>query len=156
VEAVRRGRREEFSHFRWEGEVPDPQDEATFLRSKIDLRLRLVGEHKALFDYYRALIRLRKELAPLRSLSKKDMEVRDFPEERVICLRRWHGGEQVFFAASFNDVPVKLKAPFAGHWRQVLDSSSGKWAGRGDSFSGMIEGLLHMSPHSICLYRMAA
>src|SRR5437667_2761407 len=30
VEAVRRGRREEFAAFGWEGTVPDPQDEGTF------------------------------------------------------------------------------------------------------------------------------
>jgi maltooligosyltrehalose trehalohydrolase len=36
VEAVRRGRREEFASFGWAGEVPDPQDEATFRRSKLD------------------------------------------------------------------------------------------------------------------------
>lgn len=156
VEAVRRGRREEFSHFQWEGEVPDPQAEATFLRSKIDIGLRLGGQHKALFDYYKTLIRLRKELSPLRNLSKEEMEIRDFPEEKVICVRRWHGGQQVLLAASFNDGPVKLKVPLAGRWEQVLDSASERWAGRGGAFSGMIEGLLQMGPHSICLYRMTA
>jgi maltooligosyltrehalose trehalohydrolase len=35
VEAVRRGRREEFRSFDWAGEVPDPQDAGTFLRSKL-------------------------------------------------------------------------------------------------------------------------
>ena len=34
--AVRKGRQEEFKRFSWAGEVPDPQDEQTFLRSKID------------------------------------------------------------------------------------------------------------------------
>ena len=32
VEAVRRGRREEFARFTWKGEVPDPQAEETFLQ----------------------------------------------------------------------------------------------------------------------------
>jgi maltooligosyltrehalose trehalohydrolase len=31
VEAVRTGRKEDFSSFGWEGKVPDPQDERTFL-----------------------------------------------------------------------------------------------------------------------------
>src|SRR5207302_1718063 len=35
IEAVRRGRREEFEEFEWEGEPPDPHDEATFFRSKL-------------------------------------------------------------------------------------------------------------------------
>ena len=36
VEAVRRGRREEFAAFGWQDAVPDPQDEQTFLRSHLD------------------------------------------------------------------------------------------------------------------------
>ena len=30
IEAVRKGRKEEFSAFAWEGEIPDPHDEKTF------------------------------------------------------------------------------------------------------------------------------
>ena len=30
IEAVRKGRREEFAAFKWKGEPPDPQDEGTF------------------------------------------------------------------------------------------------------------------------------
>ena len=36
VDAVRRGRREEFAAFAWQGEPPDPQDIATFQRAKLD------------------------------------------------------------------------------------------------------------------------
>ena len=31
IEAIRKGRASEFAHFEWEGHVPDPQDEETFL-----------------------------------------------------------------------------------------------------------------------------
>lgn len=34
-EAVRRGRREEFAEFGWSGEIPDPQEERTFLASQL-------------------------------------------------------------------------------------------------------------------------
>ncbi len=34
IEAVRKGRQDEFAAFTWEGEVPDPQDETTFRNSK--------------------------------------------------------------------------------------------------------------------------
>jgi len=57
--AVRKGRREEFKDFAW-NEVPDPQDAETFTRSKLDWNLRH-SENPAL-DWYKALIRLRKEL----------------------------------------------------------------------------------------------
>src|SRR5205823_2004810 len=38
IEAVRHGRKAEFSSFKWTGEPPDPQDEQTFERSKLNHR----------------------------------------------------------------------------------------------------------------------
>lgn len=57
--AVRTGRREEFKDFAW-NEVPDPQAAETFERSKLDWS-RTQGENPTL-DWYKALIKLRKEL----------------------------------------------------------------------------------------------
>ena len=62
-EAVRRGRREEFAAFGWDPEeVPDPQDANSFERSK--LRWSELDEpfHRRMLEWYRALIRLRKQL----------------------------------------------------------------------------------------------
>src|SRR5262249_39093325 len=36
VEAVRKGRTEEFKSFGWQGTVPDPSEPATFLRSRLN------------------------------------------------------------------------------------------------------------------------
>src|SRR5690606_31726712 len=35
VEIIRKGRKEEFHYFNWEGEVPDPQAEETFQQCKL-------------------------------------------------------------------------------------------------------------------------
>src|SRR6185503_2081252 len=48
IEAVRQGRRAEFAAFDWRGEVPDPQDEATFLSAKLRHELRESGQNKML------------------------------------------------------------------------------------------------------------
>ena len=40
IEAVRKGRGDEFSSFEWAGELPDPQSEKTFLDSKLDWESR--------------------------------------------------------------------------------------------------------------------
>jgi maltooligosyltrehalose trehalohydrolase len=60
--ATREGRRREFAAFAtFAGEeVPDPQDEATFERSK----LTRAGEPEGLHDLYAALLRARRELPP--------------------------------------------------------------------------------------------
>jgi maltooligosyltrehalose trehalohydrolase len=62
--AVSEGRRQEFAAFEWEdriaaSDVPDPQDRATFERSKLDWSDLAQPEHRALWDWYRGLIALR-------------------------------------------------------------------------------------------------
>ena len=61
VEAVRRGRREEFAAFGWEGRVPDPQDEQTFSRSHLDHSLKEKEPHRTLLRFYQRLIQIREE-----------------------------------------------------------------------------------------------
>jgi maltooligosyltrehalose trehalohydrolase len=66
AEAVRTGRRREFAAFGWKAdEVPDPQDEATFTRSRLDWDERERGEHAALLDWHRRLIALRRRVPAL-------------------------------------------------------------------------------------------
>jgi maltooligosyltrehalose trehalohydrolase len=64
--AVRDGRRAEFAAFGWAPDaIPDPQDEATFARSKLDWRERQREPHAEILEWYRELIRLRGTLADL-------------------------------------------------------------------------------------------
>ncbi|CDR05828.1 malto-oligosyltrehalose trehalohydrolase [Streptomyces iranensis] len=61
AEAVRSGRRREFAAHGWAaGDVPDPQDPATRLRSCLDWREPEREPHRALLDWYRRLIALRR------------------------------------------------------------------------------------------------
>jgi maltooligosyltrehalose trehalohydrolase len=63
------GRRAEFGALGWQGlTVPDPQARDTFQRSCLDWRERSVGEHAAAFEWYRALIRLRRQVPELTAL----------------------------------------------------------------------------------------
>ncbi len=64
--AVGAGRREEFAEHDWpDVEVPDPQDPATFSRSKLDWAELEKPAHAGMLDFYRRLIALRKELPEL-------------------------------------------------------------------------------------------
>jgi maltooligosyltrehalose trehalohydrolase len=66
--AVSEGRQREFREFGWRPEdVPDPQDPATFWRSKLNWAEIGQGEHAKLLDWYRELIRFRKETPALRA-----------------------------------------------------------------------------------------
>jgi maltooligosyltrehalose trehalohydrolase len=64
--AVSEGRRREFVAFGWDpSEVPDPQDRATFERSKLDWSEPKDQPHADLLEWHRRLIRLRKETPAL-------------------------------------------------------------------------------------------
>ena len=140
VEAVRRGRRDEFAAFGWQAEPPDPQDEATFLRVKLNHKLRLDGRFNALLQFYRQLIRLRKELAPLARLSKEDCEVIGFENERVLVLIRRSEGEQVLLAFNFNHSQSSISLPLSeGRWYRVLDSTDLRWHGAGSTLPPEIQ-----------------
>lgn len=153
VEAVRKGRKQEFETFAWKGEPPDPQAEATFKQSQINHSLREKGQHKVLFELYRQLIHMRKALPALALMSKDHMDVRDFASERVLFIRRWdytpYGsrlsptdrsqakdeteqcyleGHEVVILLHFGPDTTTLTLPFpSGHWRLLIDSSDICW-----------------------------
>jgi maltooligosyltrehalose trehalohydrolase len=61
AQAVRDGRREEFAAHGWsEDDVPDPQDPATFERSRLDWGELDKDGHSELLDWHRRLIALRR------------------------------------------------------------------------------------------------
>lgn len=62
ADAVRQGRRREFAEHGWRAEdVPDPQARATVLGSVLDWTEPAREPHAALLDWYRRLIRLRRD-----------------------------------------------------------------------------------------------
>ncbi|HEX5164112.1 MAG TPA: DUF3459 domain-containing protein, partial [Thermomicrobiales bacterium] len=140
AKAVSEGRRTEFSRFEWADEVPDPQDEATFQRSKLDHTLRESGRHKAINDLYRELLRLRRELPALAHLSKDDQQVIAYEVEQVLYVHRWHAEIEVVLALNFAETPVEIMLPIpAGDWRRVLDTADERWGGEGVETAESVE-----------------
>jgi maltooligosyltrehalose trehalohydrolase len=132
IEAVRKGRLEEFAAFEWKLEPPDPQDEATFLRAKLNHQLRQGGHHRTLREFYRELIRLRKALAPLARLSKAHCEISAYEKQRVMLMRRWKDDQSDLIFFNLNDAEVSLAAAIPnGDWRKIFDSAAPQWDGPG-------------------------
>lgn len=131
IEAVRKGREEEFARFNWPHKLPDPQDESTFLRSKMDWELQNGGKHKIIREYYQELLALRARIPALGELSKSDQEVVVFAEQNALFVRRWNGDSQVFIAFHFGETVVEIDAPVRkGRWKKVMGSGdSGAPAG---------------------------
>jgi maltooligosyltrehalose trehalohydrolase len=157
VEAVRRGRKEEFAWLAAEGEPPEAQAEETFLRSKLELALRHKDEHATLLGFYRTLLRLRREVAPLAFLSKEQMSVVTYEEAKVLLIRRWHAGEEVAVALCFSRSEERVEIAVRGLWRKLLDSTEAAWGGSGSALREELDSsggvALTLKPRSAVLYR---
>jgi len=88
IEAVRRGRREEFEEFEWQGEAPDPHDEETFRRSRLNWSLKSRDHHAELWRLYRDLLRKRRETPALRDLDLTKVETIADDEQRTLIVKR--------------------------------------------------------------------
>ena len=157
VEAVRAGRREEFAAFGWAGDPPDPQDEQTFLRSKLHPEIRREGHHRVLWDLYRELLLLRRERPSLANLSKADVTA--WPDEQtgVLVVLRWSESEEALLLFHFDDELAEVDIPFLGApWRRVLDSAEPMWGGPGTLSPEEVDvdrdGLVALQPNSFALY----
>ncbi len=134
IEAVKGGRKEESRAFGWRGDLPDPQRKKTFLRSKIEWGKRDKGKNRALLDFYKNLIRLRKETPALSELDKEALDVWGIEGKKVLFMRRWKNGDRnhVFCSFNFNEADLVLTAFLPeGRWQKVLDSSDRAWHGPG-------------------------
>ena len=87
--AVSEGRRREFASFGWAPEdVPDPQAEATFERSRLDWSEVGSGAHAELLAWHRDLIRFRRSRPELTDGRLDRVEVQIDEDARHLTLRR--------------------------------------------------------------------
>jgi maltooligosyltrehalose trehalohydrolase len=116
--AVADGRRAEFAGFGWPaGDIPDPQDEATFLRSKLDWSQLDAGEHADVLAWYRELIALRRARPELTDPRLDRIRAGYDEGERwlVVCRGRLR------IAASLGPSPRRL--PLAARGAAILAAS---------------------------------
>lgn len=134
VDAVREGRREEFAAFDWKNELPDPQDEATFLEAKLDHDLSRQGNHSILRQFYRELIRIRRETPALSNLSKDEMEVSACERTGTLFVFRWSSLNEAAMLFNLSEQPISRDIPLtSGDWHRLLDSGEDRWEGKGST-----------------------
>lgn len=86
---VSEGRRKEFVVFGWPpSEVPDPQAEETFLRSKLRWEETGEGVHAEMLEWYRRLIALRSQEIALTSGDLREVQVSFDEGQRWLRMRR--------------------------------------------------------------------
>jgi maltooligosyltrehalose trehalohydrolase len=137
VEAVRRGRAEEFSGFEWSGDPPDPQSEETFARSRIGWEARGQGDGAAMLALYRELLALRRSRPALRRLDTARVETARLPG--TLWVRRDEDGDQALVCLHTAPADAELELPFEGSWTVALDSADERFGGPG---AGRLDGTL--------------
>ena len=136
IEAVRKGRREEFAAFEWRQEAPDPHATETFESAR--LRPGSQRERSTMVAFYRELLRLRRELPALANLGREELDAVPLEESKALYVRRWCDIDEVALLLHFGDETADLVAPLPpGAWRVTLDSAAARWrAGAGAGAEG--------------------
>jgi maltooligosyltrehalose trehalohydrolase len=127
---VTEGRRAEFRGFsafadpaRRE-QIPDPQAESTFLRSKLDLSERHC--HADVYRAYKTLLALRRDDPVLRNQDRRATRARAV-DDHLLLVHRWRDPEHRLLVANFGDEPAPLSSlvsqlpslPPTSSWRLV-------------------------------------
>jgi len=121
-EAVKRGRRDEFAPFGWEPEkLPDPQEEETFRRSKLNWDELQHNPHKNILDWYRFLIKLRREVMAL-SDGRMDRLLTHF-DESAGWLIMTRGA--VLLACNFSETVQRIHSIDLAKKKIILSSKKG-------------------------------
>jgi maltooligosyltrehalose trehalohydrolase len=121
---VTEGRRKEFAAFStftdpsMRERIPDPQDPATFLRSKLPLEEAERPPGKKVHELYQALLRLRRDDPVLADQERRHMQAEALTRD-LLMVRRWRAGAERMLFANFAD-----RATGVGYaeWRLLLSS----------------------------------
>jgi maltooligosyltrehalose trehalohydrolase len=108
--SVTEGRKEEFGDFPgFQGEVPDPQDPATFQRSVLDWNERSDGVHERVLALYRDLLSLRRSVHEPGPTAETDSFQCSAPTDTAIVLRQ--GAWTIVVAFEAGAVPLSADLP---------------------------------------------
>jgi maltooligosyltrehalose trehalohydrolase len=109
------------------------------LKSKLNWNLRNQGKHRVLFDFYKEVIRMRKEFPALANLDNKCLESWEAKDRKFILVRRWMDTNMILalFNLDRKDTGFNL-SHYEMKWNKVLDSSDKKWGGQGSVLPGKI------------------
>jgi len=161
VQAVREGRKEEFAQFQWQQDPPDPQDEKTFITSKINWQKREQGNHMVLLDFYRQLLHLRKRYPLLRCPARKQIKVWCSEKNRILVQQRIGKDHQFLLLSNFHFRDSQYNCKQSGTfscksgWHLVIDSCQEKWLGNGSLAPNIfcVKNKITLKPYQFVLYQ---
>lgn len=132
VDAVRKGRKAEFSYFKWEGEVPDPQSEETFTQCKLDWTAQSDTQASILLAYYKFLIAFRQQRKAMLAQERSSLIVLPSSDKNVLAFERRSAQDVLLFLLNFGKEEVSVSNPSDHNLKKIFDSSAVAWKGPGE------------------------
>lgn len=155
IEAVKTGRREEFSSFEWISEIPDPTSDDAFELSKLNWDLKNKENKSVLLELHKTLIKLRKTHPALVNSERHNSEFTI--KNDVIFMRRSSVSNQLLAIYNFNKhfVDTDIHIPSA-KGNKILDSSETIWLGTGSDMPDRIgeDNIIRIKELSFSLYEL--
>lgn len=130
VEMVRKGRREEFSYFKWSEEVPDPHSEETFRQCILSWNHEREEASRRMLAYHSHLISLRKERTALHGSARNCIHVYELPG-KVIAFERKHESDYLLIVINFEEKKETVNLPLTATLKKIHDSADKVWCGSG-------------------------
>ncbi len=152
---VREGRKREFSDFFDAiSDAPAPDDPKTFEASKLSWNIEGDKEKKALFEFYRKFINLRK-YHPVLKIPDKD-NLRISGDGNFFVLERWQSEHRIVACINFSNQPEKFTIPadYKTSLNKIMDSNDEQWRGTGEICPDIITGgeEIHIEERSVIVY----
>jgi maltooligosyltrehalose trehalohydrolase len=151
IEAVRKGRKEEFKFFHARGETPDPQSTDTFERSRLRWERLTEEPHRTMFSYYRALISLRKKEPAFRNLNRSACTVEANRNDKMLRIIRSVDGYKLICLLNFSTDLRHIS--IAGNTERVFCSSDSQWNGPAAGDIPNSESGIALFPESILILK---
>jgi len=158
VKAVRKGRRREFASFEWQGEVPDPQAEETFHRSRPERKRAAEPGHRELLALYHDLIRLRHTEPALRPGASEYRVTSESDAGWVALCLSAEDAHALLAVFNFGDGvrEITLPNPSNETWHLRLTTDAPHYGGSGQAAASPLTGKdirFSLPPMSALLYR---
>ena len=155
VEAVRQGRKREFEAFHLEGNMPDPQSEATLQQSSLQWDKEKTRGQLAMLNWYKHLISWRKEHAAWQNFARQSQQVRAFEAEKCLAVFRTSKDEnsQAVLVFNYSKQIQNIQVPWAMDTFEIkLDSSAAEWQGPGAHTSTTKGNIVNINPQSAMIF----
>lgn len=147
---VKEGRQKEFAYADLK-EVPDPIDIEIYEQSKLDWSLREKPEKRALFNFYKRLIELRKKSTACANHQIGAVKVEMNEIQNIITIEQVNSQQSMFMIINFGEAHIAYVMDNDRQWKMSLNSAAEEWLGYSKPFDKTIHigTIISVAPESV-------